>query len=59
MSFISENFGDAIIHDDDYDPRDFDEADEIDEDICPNCNGSGEGMYDGSRCHVCKGSGEV
>ena len=24
---------------------------------CPTCNGSGEGMYDGSRCRTCKGSG--
>ncbi len=26
---------------------------------CPTCNGSGEGMYDGSRCSNCGGSGEV
>jgi len=25
--------------------------------ICPQCNGSGEGMYDGSTCHACHGSG--
>jgi hypothetical protein len=25
--------------------------------ICGSCNGSGEGMYDGSTCHMCKGSG--
>ena len=25
--------------------------------ICPQCAGSGEGMYDGSRCHACHGSG--
>lgn len=30
-----------------------DEAD----DICPNCNGSGEGMYEGQRCWQCKGKG--
>lgn len=24
---------------------------------CPQCAGSGEGMYDGSRCHSCGGSG--
>ena len=24
---------------------------------CPNCNGSGEGMFDGTRCYECKGSG--
>ena len=28
-----------------------------DDTICPQCNGSGEGMYDGSICHACHGSG--
>ncbi len=27
--------------------------------ICTGCSGSGEGMYDGTRCIYCKGSGEV
>lgn len=36
------------------------EGEEEEEDgICGACNGSGEGMYDGSRCYSCKGSGEV
>lgn len=26
--------------------------------ICQTCSGSGEGMYDGSTCHACKGRGE-
>lgn len=26
--------------------------------ICPNCSGSGEGQYEGTRCSSCKGSGE-
>lgn len=26
--------------------------------ICPACNGSGEGMHDGTRCYQCKGAGE-
>ena len=25
--------------------------------ICTHCNGSGEGMYDGTRCRSCGGSG--
>jgi hypothetical protein len=25
--------------------------------ICPTCSGSGEGMHDGTRCSSCKGSG--
>ena len=25
--------------------------------LCGDCNGSGEGMYDGSRCRGCRGSG--
>lgn len=24
---------------------------------CLTCNGSGEGMADGTKCHACKGSG--
>lgn len=27
--------------------------------ICGQCSGSGEGMWDGSRCTQCEGSGEV
>ena len=26
--------------------------------ICPACNGSGEGMHEGTRCVTCKGAGE-
>jgi DnaJ-class molecular chaperone len=34
------------------------EPDEDDEDeICTGCSGSGEGMYDGSNCYKCHGSG--
>ena len=31
--------------------------DDEDDEICHWCNGSGEGMYDGSRCGHCKGTG--
>ena len=27
--------------------------------ICPTCMGSGEGMWDGSRCRNCNGTGVV
>ena len=27
--------------------------------ICNQCNGSGEGMYDGTTCGKCGGSGEI
>lgn len=27
--------------------------------ICFDCNGSGEGHYEGTRCGTCGGSGEV
>ena len=27
--------------------------------ICDRCNGSGEGMYDGSTCGYCHGTGEI
>ncbi len=30
---------------------------EVEDLICPNCNGSGEGMYDDTKCSLCKGSG--
>jgi hypothetical protein len=30
-----------------------------DYDICSQCNGSGEGQYDGTKCHRCHGKGEV
>ena len=34
------------------------EPEEDDEDpICSWCNGCGEGMYDGSTCYKCKGTG--
>lgn len=44
-------------------PEDKDEPEpELDGDcyigICPTCNGSGEGMFDGSTCRDCGGIGE-
>ena len=37
------------------------EAEEDDDEYgyCPECRGSGEGMWDGSTCRVCGGSGEL
>ena len=34
-----------------------DPEDDDDEPICGACNGSGEGMYDGSTCYKCHGYG--
>ena len=34
------------------------EKDYLDIPICSRCNGSGEGMWDGSTCTSCNGSGE-
>ena len=31
--------------------------DDDEADYCPQCNGSGEGMYDRSTCSLCRGSG--
>lgn len=31
----------------------------VETDLCSACNGSGEGSYDGARCSVCGGRGEV
>lgn len=36
-----------------------DQDDTEDEICCPACNGSGEGMTDGSTCSSCKGRGEL
>lgn len=33
------------------------EIEDDEDDICPACNGSGEGMYDGSTCYKCHGTG--
>ncbi len=33
------------------------ELDTIEDDICEQCNGSGEGQYDGTRCGKCRGRG--
>lgn len=33
------------------------DEDDIEDDICSACSGSGEGMYDGSTCYRCKGCG--
>lgn len=39
-------------------PTDCSDDDEwSDDDLCSRCNGSGEGMYDGSTCSSCGGSG--
>ncbi|MDF1583636.1 MAG: hypothetical protein P1P78_10035 [Methyloprofundus sp.] len=27
--------------------------------ICINCNGSGEGMHEGTRCQICKGPDSI
>ena len=37
----------------------FEEEEEEEEfdNLCTSCNGSGEGMWDGSTCSSCKGSG--
>ena len=34
-----------------------DGVDEFEDEPCGHCNGSGEGMYDGSTCSWCKGTG--
>lgn len=37
-------------------PEEYDDDDDHD-DYCTNCGGSGQGAYEGARCHVCKGRG--
>ena len=29
------------------------------DDMCPDCNGSGEGQHEGQRCWYCKGRGTI
>ena len=38
---------------------DTDQQDDTEPGICPHCNGSGEGQYDGKTCRFCKGTGET
>ena len=47
------------INDEELELEEYDELDGDDDepDYCPQCAGSGEGMYDGSICHACHGSG--
>ena len=28
-------------------------------DLCPQCNGSGEGRHEGNTCYACAGMGEI
>jgi hypothetical protein len=51
-----------------YDLTRYNHADELDVDpedpdyepgLCGTCNGSGEGQYEGTKCHACGGKGEL
>ncbi len=59
MSFIPENFGDAI-ENEKYDElkRDY-ELDRAEPEICPNCDGAGEGQHETQPCGKCGGKGEI
>lgn len=37
----------------------WEQAEEADEPLCPNCNGSGEGMHEGATCSRCHGRGTL
>ena len=41
----------------DYDEQEEPETDDDEQGYCQQCAGSGEGMYDGTRCSACGGSG--
>jgi hypothetical protein len=34
-----------------------DQDDGFEDDECPSCGGTGEGMFDGQSCAVCRGKG--
>ena len=36
-----------------------DDTDDGEPEICGYCNGSGEGMHDGTRCSYCRGTGVI
>lgn len=65
MSFISENFGDAVEYDNDREEEELwwikqqQAAEEHEGEICSYCDGSGEGWQEWSRCPRCKGKGEL
>lgn len=48
-----------------YDPEDYpdytpeDDKETLEHGYCSVCNGSGEGLHDGSTCPSCKGKGEI
>ena len=46
------------IEDTDPDDASFDDfAEDVDDSECVSCSGTGEGMYDGQSCVVCRGKG--
>ena len=46
------------IEDTDPDDEAFDDfAEDVEDSECSNCSGTGEGMYDGQSCVVCRGKG--
>ena len=46
------------IEDTDPDDASFDDfAEDVEDSECHNCSGTGEGMYDGQSCVVCRGKG--
>lgn len=40
-------------------PTDLDEEFEDEDNYCTTCNGCGEGLYDGTSCNTCGGSGVI
>ena len=58
MSAMSEDDVAEMLDNNELSERFFTTVNDDDSDICGDCNGSGEGMYDGSSCSTCGGSGE-
>ncbi len=52
LSYIAQ-----MLQDEGYEERDLELEEQDEHPTCGACNGSGEGMYDGSRCHSCHGRG--
>ena len=59
-SYCGEEMGMALLDDDMRCPDcKKDEPDDDEPELCTYCNGSGEGMYDGTRCGHCGGRGTM
>ena len=58
-SYCGEEMDMALLDDDLCCPDCKEDPEDDEPEICQYCNGSGEGMYDGTRCSHCHGNGTI